>query len=162
MKKETNTFKFEYYSTTDLDSFSELEKELIHLTIEKASHAYAPYSKFNVSAGVLMSDNKILYGTNVENASYPIGICAERNVLSHVISNYPDGTISTIAVYAEKEIKKLKSPITPCGMCRQALLEAENRQHSPIKLIMIGHNNQYLIVDKCLDLLPFAFDGKML
>ena len=134
----------------------------IEKTISKAKDAYAPYSKFNVSAGILLENNEILLGTNVENASYPIGTCAERNVLSYCISNHPNTIIKTIAVYAEKEIEKLTLPITPCGMCRQALLEAENRQEKSIKLIMVGHNNQFLIVEKCVYLLPFAFDGSAL
>ena len=104
----------------------------------------------------------MLFGTNIENASYPIGTCAERNVLANCISNCPKDIITTVTVYAEKVLAKLKTPITPCGMCRQALLEAENRQSAPIKIIMIGNDNNYLIVEKCAHLLPFAFDGSEL
>ena len=135
MQKKTNIHQFEYFTSSNLKDFSLDEQILIEKTISKAKDAYAPYSKFNVSAGILLENNEILLGTNVENASYPIGTCAERNVLSYCISNHPNTIIKTIAVYAEKEIEKLTLPITPCGMCRQALLEAENRQEKSIKLI---------------------------
>ena len=162
MQKKTESHQFEYFTTSEINNFTEQERDLITKTIGQAKNAYAPYSKFNVSAGVLLDNGSILTGTNVENASYPIGTCAERNVLSYCISNHPKNIITTIAVYAEKEIEKLTTPITPCGMCRQALLEAENRQEKPIKIIMIGHNNQFLIVEKCVHLLPFAFDSSVL
>ncbi len=159
---EQHSNQIEYYTTNNINDFSEDEKLLIQDTIKQAKDAYAPYSKFNVSAGVLFDDKHILTATNVENASYPVGICAERNVLSYFISNYPKSTINCVAVYAEKEIGTLNQPITPCGMCRQALLEAENRQKSPIKIIMIGNNSNFLVVNKCLHLLPFAFDDSVL
>lgn len=162
MQKKIEKHQFEYFTSTNRNDFSDAEQRLIDETIQKAKSAYAPYSNFNVSSGILLDDDTILSATNVENASYPVGTCAERNVLSYCISNYPKNIIQTIAVYAEKKIEKLILPITPCGMCRQALLEAENRQEKPIKLIMIGHNNQFLIVEKCVHLLPFAFDGSVL
>lgn len=162
MEKKIESYQFEYYTSNKIEDFSELEQNLITETIEKAKNAYAPYSKFNVSAGVLLNNDAILTATNVENASYPIGVCAERNVMAFVMSNFPNEEISTVAVYAEKEIEKLKTPITPCGMCRQALLEAENKQNKSIKIIMIGNNNNFLIVEKCVHLLPFAFDGSEL
>jgi cytidine deaminase len=154
--------QFEYYKSSSLSDFTINEQLLIKDTIKKAKNAYAPYSNFNVSSGILLTDTTILSATNVENASYPIGTCAERNVLSYCISNYPKSIITTIAVYAEKSVAKLSGPITPCGMCRQALLEAEIRQGSAIKLIMIGNDTNFLIVTKCADLLPFAFDGSEL
>jgi len=162
MHKKIEKHQFEYFTSTNLNDFSAEEQQLISETINKANSAYAPYSNFNVSSGILLDDNTILSATNVENASYPVGICAERNVLSYCMSNFPKHIIKTIAVYAEKKIEKLILPITPCGMCRQALLEVENRQEKPIKLIMIGHNNQFLVVEKCVHLLPFAFDGSVL
>ncbi|HIP35598.1 MAG TPA: cytidine deaminase [Crocinitomix sp.] len=160
MKEYLNQVK--YYITDTLISFSEEEQLLIKETIAKAKNAYAPYSKFNVSAGVLFNKKEIITATNIENASYPIGTCAERNVLSYFLSNYPQAKINTIAVYAENQSGKLKQPITPCGMCRQALLEAENIQSTNIKVIMIGNTSNFLVVNKCAHLLPFAFDDSVL
>ena len=160
MKQHSN--QIEYFTTKNINDFSEEEQLLIKETIIKAKNAYAPYSKFNVSAGVLFDKDKVITATNVENASYPIGTCAERNVLSYFLSNYPKSIIKSIAVFAEKEIGELNQPITPCGMCRQALLEAENRQGKAIKIIMIGNNSNFLVVNKCVHLLPFAFDNSVL
>lgn len=159
---EQHSNQLTYYTTNQINDFSESEQLLINETIAKAKNAYAPYSKFNVSAGVLFDGKEVITATNVENASYPVGICAERNVLSYFLSNYPQSKINCIAVYAEKEIGTLNQPITPCGMCRQALLEAENRQKSAIKIIMIGNNSNFLVVNKCVHLLPFAFDDSVL
>jgi len=159
MLKKIEKHQFDYFTSSNITDFNDAEQKLIATTIKNVKNAYAPYSNFNVSSGILLNDNSILTGNNVENASYPVGICAERNVLSHCISNHPEKTLLVVAVYAEKKIEKLKTPITPCGICRQALIEAENRQNKPIKLIMIGHDNQFLIVEKCAHLLPFAFDG---
>jgi len=162
MTKHSETFQFQYYTSNNLDDFSTEEQVLIANTIEKSKNAYAPYSKFNVSSGILLENGEMLSATNVENASYPVGTCAERNVLSYCLSNYPNKAIKAITIYAEKAIEKLTTPITPCGMCRQALVEAENIQESPIKVIMIGHNNNFLVVEKCVNLLPFAFDANVL
>ena len=140
MKKEKHISQFEFYKSNDISDFNDLEQSLIQKTIAKAKDAYAPYSRFNVSAGLLLENESMLFGTNVENASYPVGICAERNVLANCMSNQSNENITTITVYAEKDIAKLKTPITPCGMCRQALLEAENRQSLAIKVIMIGND----------------------
>lgn len=136
---------------------------MIQTTIKAAKSAYAPYSQFNVSAGVLLENGKIITGTNVENASYPVGICAERNVLSHVISNYPTVKIKALAVYAERQNgQAIPDIITPCGMCRQALVETENRQNQDYKIILIGHGNQFIEVENAKCLLPLAFDKTQL
>ncbi|MGV6861961.1 MAG: cytidine deaminase [Putridiphycobacter sp.] len=160
MKNHTN--QFEYLTTNQIGDFTKEEQALIKATINKSKDAYAPYSKFNVSSGILFDKDQIICATNVENASYPIGTCAERNVLSFFISNYPTSKIEVIAVYAENNIGELNQPITPCGMCRQALLEAESRQKQNIKIIMIGNESNFLIVNKCSHLLPFAFDSEVL
>ena len=80
MKKEKHISQFEFYKSNDISDFNDLEQSLIQKTIAKAKDAYAPYSRFNVSAGLLLENESMLFGTNVENASYPVGICAERNV----------------------------------------------------------------------------------
>jgi len=82
MNKKAETFQFEYYKSSTVTDFTELEQELIKDTIKKAKNAYAPYSNFNVSAGLLLIEKTILSAINVENTSYQIGTCTERNVLS--------------------------------------------------------------------------------
>lgn len=151
------------YSTQDnINEFNILEKELILKTIDISKNAYAPYSKFEVSSGILLDDKTSFFGTNVENAAYPVGVCAERNVLANVTSNHPDKKIISITIYAHNTQKALNEFVSPCGMCRQAILEAEVHQKSPINIILIGPENRFIIFEKALDLLPMAFTNTAL
>ncbi len=134
-------------------------KELIDATTQFSKNAYAPYSNFRVSAGLRLKNGTVLCGANVENASYPVCICAERTLISNTLVNYPNEVIEEMVVYVDKD---LSEPVPPCGMCRQALLEAEQRQKSAIKLSMIAKNGKILTVAACRDLLPWSFDGSYL
>lgn len=154
-KHLTITYEESTYQTLANPGF----KELIDATILFSKNAYAPYSNFRVSAGLRLKDGTILCGANVENASYPVSICAERTLISNAIVNYPTTIIEEIVVYVDKD---LNEPVPPCGMCRQALLEAEQRQNSVIKLSMVAKNGKILTVASCSDLLPWSFDGSYL
>ena len=155
MQEQKFGFSFEVY-----DSIDELNVDDRQLLIEARNvtdKAYAPYSNFHVGAAAKLSDHKIVTGTNQENASYPVGICAERVLLSAVSSLHPGIAIETIAVsYQSKKIKS-DHPISPCGMCRQALLEYEIRIDKPIRLILAGQEGKIYIVNTVKFLLPFAF-----
>jgi cytidine deaminase len=146
--------EFNYDTITDMDM-----KALIDATILFADNAYAPYSKFHVSAGLRLDSGEILKGANVENASYPVSICAERTLLSHAVSNYPNQKITMLAVYVDKD---LNAVVSPCGLCRQTLVEVETRQGQPIQLIMVAKNGTIITLDSCKDLLPWTFDGTFL
>ena len=144
-------------------AYSALEKgalkDLIDATMAFAQNAYAPYSKFKVSAGLLLENGEQIMGSNVENASYPVSICAERTLLGHVVSNYPNEIIAHIAVYVDKDLGK---PVPPCGLCRQTLVEVEARQQKAIRLSMIAKNGDIITLNRCADLLPWSFDGSYL
>jgi cytidine deaminase len=146
--------EFNYDTLTDSNL-----KALIDETIQFADNAYAPYSKFHVSAGLRLDSGEIIKGANMENASYPVSICAERNLLSHTVSNYPKKIITSLVVYVDKD---LKVPVPPCGLCRQTLVEVEIRQKHPIQLIMVAKNGTIIKLNACKDLLPWAFDGSFL
>lgn len=90
--------------------------ELFEYAKKVSKYSYSPYSKFAVGAAVLTKDNKILTGTNVENASYGLTICAERNAICNAISN-GHKEIVAIAIYSEKR------EASPCGACRQFIIE---------------------------------------
>ncbi|XP_067296745.1 cytidine deaminase-like [Pseudorasbora parva] len=82
------------------------------------NHAYCPYSKFRVGAAVLTSSGIMFKGCNVENASYPAGLCAERTAISKAVS---DGHTSFKAIAISSDLKD--QFIRPCGFCRQFLRE---------------------------------------
>jgi cytidine deaminase len=155
MKQEKFEFSFEV-----CDGIDELNADDRQLLIEARNvtdQAYAPYSNFHVGAAAKLSNNKIVTGTNQENASYPVGICAERVLLSAISSLHPGIAIETMAVsYQSKKIKS-DHPISPCGMCRQALLEYETRTDKPIRLILAGQEGKIYVVNTVKFLLPFAF-----
>ena len=119
--------------------------------------AYAPYSNFHVGAVGMLENGEIVAGTNQENASYPVGICAERVLLGNAATVYPNVGITTIAISYNSEEVKSDHPISPCGMCRQALLEYETRLKKPIRIIMGGMEGKIHIIKTASLLLPFAF-----
>lgn len=156
---EEKKLNINYKVSNSLADFDTNHQELIAQTIDFAKNAYAPYSNFKVSAALILQSGKILKGANVENASYPVGICAERTLVSHAVSNYPNDLIKTIAIYVDKE---LPSAVPPCGLCRQTLVEVEKRQKSPITILLVAKNGTFIQFSSCSDLLPFAFDGDYL
>lgn len=135
--------------------------ELVQSAENFLTHAYAPYSKFNVSAAAKLDNGIIVNGTNQENAASPSGLCAERTAVFYANSMYPNNKITTIAITAFTGGKIIETPITPCGACRQVLLETENRYGSPIKIILSGAN-KCLIINSVKDILPLNFDSTFL
>jgi cytidine deaminase len=124
---------------------------------EICKSAYAPYSRFRVGALALMEDNSKIHGTNQENASYPIGLCAERVLLAAVSSIAPDQKIKTLAISYESDEVDAMAPVAPCGMCRQSLVEYESRFNEPIRLLLSGQTGTIIELNSVSDLLPFAF-----
>jgi cytidine deaminase len=123
-------------------------KEQLYAHAKKAAcHSYSPYSSFPVGAAVLTTSDLIFTGTNVENASFGLTICAEQAAIVNAI-NEGHRDFTAIAVYSKCE------DITPCGSCRQFILEFG----SEIELICChnGKLTSYLIND----LIPNAFTGK--
>lgn len=160
MKEQKFEFSFEIY-----DSINELNADDRQLLIEArnvSNKAYAPYSNFHVGAAAKLSNGKIATGTNQENASYPVGICAERVLLSSISSFYPDTDISTMAISYQSKVVKSDHPIAPCGMCRQALQEFEGRMKKPVRLILSGMEGKIYVIKSASLLLPLAFTSEEL
>lgn len=148
------------FSVDVFDSANALAKEdasLLTKAQEVAGNAYAPYSQFQVGAVARMANGQLLSGTNQENASYPIGICAERVLLSVASSVYPDVAIDTIAISYDNLNGESDHPIAPCGICRQSLHEYEERMSHPIRLILGGKKGKIYVVEQAGQLLPLAF-----
>lgn len=155
-------FEFEYEVLADLKDLPIADQELLVAARKATQNAYAPYSNFLVGAAARLSNNQIVIGANQENASFPVGVCAERALLNSVGSQFPNLTITTMAISYQPVGKDSNEPISPCGMCRQSLLDFETRYDAPIKIILAGMQGQVMIIASASNLLPFGFDGKIL
>lgn len=149
--------------TTEVEEFDspellpEDEQRLLHEAIHAKNNAYAPYSQFRVGAALLMENGLIIHGNNQENMAYPSGLCAERVAFFAAGANYPGMPIYKVAITAASEKFPSDHPIAPCGACRQAMLEYEMNQQSPITLIMRGTTGKVYRISGIRQLLPIYF-----
>ncbi len=139
-----------------LDELSPQDQELVQAAIKATNNAYANYSRFYVGAALRLENGKIVIGANQENAAFPSGLCAERTAVFAAQANYPDSPIETLAIAGRNEKGVLPDPITPCGACRQVILEIEDRYKKPIKILLYGTQKIYC-VRSVKDLLPLSF-----
>ena len=146
----------------DISELSLEDKMLMNKAIEARNKAYAPYSKFNVGAALLLENNEIVLGNNQENAAYPSGMCAERVAIWRAGSEFPGVKIKKLAISASSEISKVDKPVGPCGACRQTLSEYEINQKEPMEVIFMGEVGEVVKTESLLSLLPFSFDRSYL
>lgn len=160
MKKKNFNFEFEEYDS--INELSKTDAKLLEMARKTTETAYAPYSNFHVGAAAILENGKFLTGTNQENASYSVTICAERSLLASAAALFPEVAIKTMAIsYHNKKSKdKSNKPISPCGMCRQSLLEHEGRYKKPIRLILSGIEGKIFIISSTSQLLPLSFTSK--
>ncbi|WP_373763410.1 cytidine deaminase [Porphyromonas loveana] len=144
------------YDTIPRAEFSANLLRLEEAAVQAARSAYAPYSHFSVGAAALLDNGEILAGSNQENAAYPSGLCAERTVLFYAGARYPDAAVQEMVVVAFSATGRVPL-ITPCGACRQVMMEVCSR-HRPFPVLMIGADEAVRVADARF-LLPFAFDG---
>lgn len=144
-----------------LEECTETEKKLIEAAKKATEKAYAPYSGFSVGAALLLENGEIVSGNNQENAAYPSGLCAERTTVFYANANFPKEKVIAIAIAANHKGSFTEDVITPCGACRQVLLETENRFHSPMKVLMYSEKGVY-VMESIKDLLPLSFGDEML
>lgn len=157
-----NKFEFNYTVFESIDELPEEKKKLLKEAREITAQAYAPYSNFQVGAVARLANGETVTGSNQENASFPVGLCAERVLLASVSSLYPKVPIETIAISYKSDTVKSDHPISPCGICRQSLQEYENRGNHPIQLILGGMTGPVYIIDSASRLLPLAFTSEEL
>lgn len=155
MNKEEYKFSYEVYDS--IAGLNEQDASLLNEARAVTAAAYAPYSNFNVGAVARLANGEIVKGTNQENASYPVGICAERSLLASAASLYPNIAIDTIAISYDNTRGASSHPISPCGMCRQSLVEYEQRVKQPIRLILSGLEGTVIVVATANSLLPLSF-----
>jgi cytidine deaminase len=155
MKKKTVEFIYDLYENAD--ALDKRDAQLLQQAKAACDLAYAPYSKFHVGAVALLKNGVVIKGSNQENASFPVGLCAERVLLAAATSAYPGVPIETIAIsYSSKEVRS-NHPISPCGICRQSLSEYEERLKHPIRLILGGLEGKVFIIPTAGILLPLSF-----
>jgi len=158
MQNKTIETKVSIYSFDELDSSKQM---LINKAKEQVTKAYAPYSKFHVGAAVELENGEIFAGSNQENSAYPSGLCAERVAMFFANAQYPDQPVKTLAIAAFTNGNFLAEPITPCGSCRQVLLETEQRFEKDITILLYGTNHVYEIKN-VKQLLPLCFEKSSL
>jgi len=127
-----------------------------------ALKAYAPYSQFSVGAALRLETDEIVFGSNQENVAYPSGLCAERVAIFAASSVHPNVVIRTMAITAITTKFELNDPLTPCGACRQVIMEYQHKQKAPIRLILSGQGETVWIFNDASALLPFGFEADSL
>ena len=127
------------------------KEELVKKAIEARKLSYSPYSNFAVGAAILTSSGEVFLGANIENSSYPLCMCAERNAIYNaMLHEVKKDEIIALALVADTD-----NPCSPCGACRQVISELL-KPNTPV--IMANLKGDVKEV-KAEDLLPFAFSG---
>jgi len=108
-------------------------RQYLNSALEYSQNAYAPYSKFKVGATIVFDNGNIYHGCNVENASYGLSLCAERNAISNAVANGEKGQLLAVAIASPNT-----TMCSPCGACRQWISEFSN--DTPVKIILEDEN----------------------
>lgn len=157
---EARSQTLHYVAHRDHGTLSGQDRDLLELAKEAASRAYAPYSRFLVGAALRMADGTVVTGNNQENAAFPAGICAERTALHAAMSQWPGETVVVMAIMVPSVHGD--RPVSPCGICRQALAEQEVRQGAPVRLLLGLPSGPVFELASARDLLPLSFDASFL
>lgn len=155
MKEYELKFRYKAFRHNEL---AEADRLLVEQARQATYRSYTPYSHFHVGAAAILGNGETICGSNQENAAFPSGICAERTTVFYANSRYPDSAVETLAIAArDSNGNFVTNPISPCGACRQVLIETEFRQKSPMRILLCGRDEIYE-VKSARQLLPFAFD----
>ena len=145
---------YETYTSTEL---KEEDRKLVKAALDATYRSYAPYSHFSVGAAVLLDNGSVITGNNQENVAYPSGLCAERTALFYANSQYPEIPVKALAIVARNTSGSVTAqPISPCGACRQVMLETENRFGKPMRILLSGIE-ETIVLKSASSLLPLAF-----
>ncbi len=158
----TQQYNFGYQLFNDISELEKADAALLEEARKITQKAYAPYSNFLVGAAAIFNNGQKVFGTNQENASYPVGICAERVLLASASMLQTDEPIQTMAISYNNlsRVGGSDRPISPCGLCRQSLAEYEERTKQPMRLILSGMEGKVIIIDNATQLLPFSFGSE--
>jgi len=150
-------FKFDFNIYNSIEELDEQDANLLKEARKVTEKAYAPYSNFRVGAFAKLVNGETVSGTNQENAAYPAGICAERTMMSTASSLFPGVGIETMAVSYNNMKGESNRPVSPCGICRQSLVEFQQRTKNPIRIILSGMEGLVYVIENAQNLLPLLF-----
>ena len=153
MKKQSRTIE---WSVLNQDELSSNDLMLVNAAKEATAGSWSPYSGFKVGAALLLDDGTVVTGSNQENAAYPSGLCAERTALFAAGHAHPGKAVTALAIAARNDKGFTAQPITPCGACRQVMLETEHRYGGKMEVLLYGDDATY-VFDSAADLLPLIF-----
>ena len=139
-----------------MDELSAEDQELVRAAIGATANSYARYSNFNVGAALRLADGSITTGANQANAAFPSGLCAERCAIFAAQSHHPEHAITALAIAAKNVNGLMPDPVSPCGACRQVILEMEDRYQQPVRILLYGTRGVYCI-NSVKDLMPLSF-----
>ena len=144
-----------------VEELDDKDRQLVETSIEATNNSYAPYSRFHVGAAVRLDNGVIIPGCNQENAALGVTICAERTALFAAGAQYPKAKVEAIAITARNADGLLDEPVSPCGTCRQAMVETEKRSGKKLRILLNGKNSVY-IIEGIGALLPLTFSDEQL
>ena len=156
MKQKTVNFSYSIY-----ENFEELPptaQQLVDAARKACDLAHAPYSQFRVGASVLLWNDTILQGANQENAAYPMCTCAEQVALYHSAMQFPDVKVNALAIHVNVN-NAISHPPSPCGACRQVILEYEQKHQQDIQIYISSLAQEVYHFESIKSLLPFYFSG---
>ncbi len=139
------------------DELNDDDRALVSAARQATYRSYVPYSHFSVGAAIRLDNGETVTGANQENAAYPSGTCAERTTCYYAHATYPEARFETIAIAARGvDGEFVSDPVSPCGACRQALLEYETLGGRNVRVILVGADHVY-VINSVAEMLPFAF-----
>lgn len=139
-----------------LEELADDDRQLVEKAIGATQNSYAPYSHFHVGACLRLADGREVIGANQENAAFPSGLCAERSAVFAAQSMFPEEAITALAIAARNENGLTSQPVSPCGACRQVILEMEDRYKQDVRILLYGTEGVY-VIPSVKSLLPLHF-----
>ncbi|MCC5920491.1 MAG: cytidine deaminase [Cyclobacteriaceae bacterium] len=154
-KKLQQTINYEIFDS--LESMPQADRDLYQQAIAATEKSHSPYSQFKVGAALLLDTGEIIDGANQENMAYPSGLCAERVVAYGASASHPGKKFVKLAIAARNANGDLVANISPCGSCRQSLLEFELKFENDIEILIPAGEGRIMKIESIKQLLPFHF-----
>lgn len=152
---KTLTIKYKEYDSAE--QLSADDRQLMQQAIDATDGAYAPYSHFHVGAALRLADGTVVLGNNQENAAYPSGLCAERTAIFAASAQRPEMRDYEALAIAGRDTEGRLCEASPCGACRQVLLEYEQLQKHPLRVLCLLGDGRIREFPSVANLLPFSF-----